>query len=57
MSLKSKTKKKIPISFFVVAIIAVALICIYHFFFFQLRQHKGEKLMGPIPLTEFSLYR
>ena len=48
MVLKSKTKKKIAISAVLIAIVAVALRCIYHFFF-STAAIKGEKLMGEYP--------
>ena len=48
MALKSKTKKKIAISAVSIAIVAAALICIYHFFF-STAAIKGEKLMGEYP--------
>lgn len=48
MVLKSKTKKKIAISAVSIAIVAAALICIYHFFF-STAAIKGEKLMGDTP--------
>lgn len=48
MVLKSKTKNKIAISAVSIAIVAAALICIYHFFF-STAAIKGEKLMGEYP--------
>ena len=48
MALKGKTKKKIAISTVLIAIIAVALICVYHFFF-STAAIKGEKLLGEYP--------
>lgn len=48
MVLKSKNKKKIAISAVLIAIVAAALICIYHFFF-STAAIKGEKLMGEYP--------
>ena len=48
MVLKSKTKNKIAISAVSIAIVAAALICIYHFFF-STAAIKGEKLMDEYP--------
>ena len=46
--MKSKTKNKIAISAVSIAIVAAALICIYHFFF-STAAIKGEKLMDEYP--------
>ena len=54
MVLKSKTKKKIAISAVSIAIVAAALICIYHFFF-STAAIKGEKLMGEYPSPNSTL--
>lgn len=48
MALKGETKKKIAISTVLIAIIAAALICVYHFFF-STAAIKGEKFVGEYP--------